>query len=87
MGPRCVFNLLQTVLHGLSAIDPLSNLRPNDMIAALRFDILSNHGNSDYTCVYRIRVHGTSSPDADTEEYDEYGESNDDDEYEMGGYE
>ena len=70
-----------------SAIDPLSNLRPNDMIAALRFDILSNHGNSDYTCVYRIRVHGTSSPDADTEEYDEYGESNDDDEYEMGGYE
>jgi len=32
-----------------------SNLRS---IRILRIDILSNQGNPDYTCVYRIRVHG-----------------------------
>jgi hypothetical protein len=25
----------------------------------VRFDFSSNHGNSEHTCIYRFRVHGT----------------------------
>jgi len=28
-------------------------------IGVVLFDIQSNHGNEDYTCLYRVRVHGT----------------------------
>jgi Sad1 / UNC-like C-terminal len=26
--------------------------------AAVTFEVLSNYGSSDYTCLYRVRVHG-----------------------------
>ena len=37
---------------------PSSTIERNDHVAALRFEFLENHGNEDYTCIYRIRVHG-----------------------------
>lgn len=30
----------------------------NGVVRFLEFRFLSNHGNKDYTCVYRLRVHG-----------------------------
>ena len=27
--------------------------------AAVRVDIVSNYGNVDFTCLYRVRIHGT----------------------------
>jgi len=27
-------------------------------VSFVKFEVLSNHGNSDFTCLYRIRVHG-----------------------------
>lgn len=31
--------------------------RPAEAVSAVRFEFLSNHGRSEYTCVYRLRVH------------------------------
>ena len=42
----CVANPLET---------PITR---DDMLAALRFEVLENHGNPNYTCLYRLRVHG-----------------------------
>jgi hypothetical protein len=30
-------------------------------ISAVMVKVLSNHGNADYTCLYRVRVHGTDN--------------------------
>ena len=34
-------------------------------VCMVRLDILSNHGNKDYTCLYRFRVHGRSTWSSD----------------------
>ncbi|KAK3165027.1 hypothetical protein QOZ80_1AG0027990 [Eleusine coracana subsp. coracana] len=31
----------------------------SQIISIIRFDFSSNHGNSEHTCIYRFRVHGT----------------------------
>mmetsp|Transcript_2701 Transcript_2701/g.7379 ORF Transcript_2701/g.7379 Transcript_2701/m.7379 type:complete len:332 (-) Transcript_2701:46-1041(-) len=36
-------------------------IKSADVARALTLDIDSNHGNPDYTCLYRLRVHGTAS--------------------------
>ena len=35
---------------------------PKVTVAAISVKILENHGNPDYTCLYRFRVHGRTSP-------------------------
>jgi hypothetical protein len=32
----------------------------NYVFQAVELSVLSNHGNLDYTCIYRVRVHGIS---------------------------
>lgn len=39
---------------------PISDAQ--DSYTHIRFQFLSNHGNPDYTCVYRVRVHGYLPP-------------------------
>lgn len=38
------------------------SLQPSDRVVRyVEFRFISNHGNKDYTCVYRLRVHGRPS--------------------------
>lgn len=34
-------------------------LSPDSLVRAIKLQVLDNWGNGDYTCMYRIRVHGT----------------------------
>jgi len=48
------------------------NIERDDRIAAVRFEIMSNYGNEEYSCIYRLRVHGTTSDQEDgSDEYDD----------------
>ena len=38
-----------------------SMLSPDSLVRAIKLEILENWGSGDYTCLYRVRVHGTPS--------------------------
>ena len=52
------------------SVHPLSLQASDKVVRYVEFRFLSNHGNTEYTCVYRLRVHGrpASKQEANTEE-------------------
>jgi hypothetical protein len=36
--------------------------RAEAAVTAVRLEVLTNHGDPDYTCVYGVGVHGTPIP-------------------------
>ena len=53
------------ILRNNDEMDPLQVFQvqnvPDEAFKFIELDILSNHGNLNYTCLYRFRVHGTPS--------------------------
>ena len=57
---RGKYNLQGPDAQTFSAIEDKNSLSPRQAYEYVSLRIHSNHGNPDYTCLYRFRVHGTA---------------------------
>lgn len=54
------FGVFTYDVNGL-AVQTFSVNNPNHVpVKYVQFQVLNNHGNDAYTCVYRLRVHGAA---------------------------
>lgn len=61
--PNIEFDILGSMTQTFNVdSNVLSNIPQSHCFDAVRFHFKSNYGNADTTCVYRVRVHGSTTP-------------------------